>query len=1414
MLSAAIMLSCFLGIHITAQADDVASGTCGTNLNWTLDDGGTLTISGSGDRMSDYYDNSPAPWYDYREQITSVVIPSGVANIGSRAFLNCTNLVEVDWGTIDTIGDHAFMNCTSLKHAILPDSCTRIWTNVFEGCTALQSAYIGYVNSYAATVPQEFFKGCTSLAVLGLGTGISTLGTDCLNGCSALTAIISDNTSIQSTSYNVVGWSDRSGVCSDNTYSSSQLEWHFELGEARLYFTGSGDMTGYENGSQPWQHFIGAVNTVDFSTTDAKTSVSTTAFQGRTTIEEVDFTNIYAVGWGAFAECSALKYADFKTPLTQIWNYAFANCTSLDRITFEEGTDNLHIYAWAFNNCSGTTYWLNIPSNCTAIDDHAFWGTNFNYTHIYSNTVTIGEDAFGNGEGVYARFFGNDSVHTTIYDFVVSNRTNKQYNWWYYCNENHTYTTETVAPTCTEQGYDEYGCPYCDVDSLKSNFTDALGHDYEYKSTGNMVFKYDCRRCGEENIEASALDVQNLFESALSTTAAETKYNQPDYDGRCDINKVGGDGVINAKDLKILNDLLATPDLTDKKTTLDTSTTYQTIEGFGASAAWWSQDVGTWDNAEDIIKLLYSPTDGIGLNVYRYNLGAGSADQNDTALYVSGARTHCFMQSDGTYNWDNDPGAMNCLSIANSLNPNLKVTLFANSAPYFMTKSGKTYGALTQNITDNGDGTTTTTYTGTENLDSSQFSNFANYVATCAEHFIDEGYNVTAVSPINEPEWEWSGWMLGDGTQSCNQEGCHFDEGTARDFYNNAMVPALQNSSKLNGKVELEVWESGQMNHSWWWERFMNNCFSTEKQVTSSGSCGGTTTTGTEYANYNANIRAYVDTISTHSYWASTADREAAASLASTGQYFSEQNLKFKQTEYCQMNTDASTNVLGHIQAEGGNTNGMTIDYGLALADIIYQDMTIINATEWDWWTGCGRGIYPDSLIYINDTNHDNIQTSKRLWALGNYSKFIQEGAKRIAVTTGDSFGADLVTNTTYTWTSGENSGTDKNNYLEETAYLNPDGSVVVVYINNSDTNECTNFDSEYTSFESYVTSATKDLEKYQSGDPEGVVYIPAKSITTVVLKTATTHAQSTEGAYLFTYFTGNAQSEQRIRFAVSTDGYNFTPLNSNNEIITQTKGTLCCRDPYIFKGQDNYYYLIATDMDASENIWWGNSNTMVIWRSSDLVNWTDETIINMSEITGADDIQRCWAPQVFWDSNEQKYLVYFGLASWSITQNATVMYYCYTDDLLDQSHYSYPQLLYKPAADGKAAIDGDIFYDSKTGTYYLYYKDEDNATICYVTSDNLTGPYSDAANPTKLINTDIGLEGCNTHRITGTDTLVMLADAYGDGYFIMCQSTDYKNFALLDSNTYTINNCSPRHGSVIAISDAEYNALVSNFGY
>jgi hypothetical protein len=69
------------------------SGTTGS-LNWALADG-TLTISGTG-AMPDYSYDDTRPWGSSSENITAVIIESGVTYIGDFAFTGCTGLTSVN----------------------------------------------------------------------------------------------------------------------------------------------------------------------------------------------------------------------------------------------------------------------------------------------------------------------------------------------------------------------------------------------------------------------------------------------------------------------------------------------------------------------------------------------------------------------------------------------------------------------------------------------------------------------------------------------------------------------------------------------------------------------------------------------------------------------------------------------------------------------------------------------------------------------------------------------------------------------------------------------------------------------------------------------------------------------------------------------------------------------------------------------------------------------------------------------------------------------------------------------------------------------------------------------------------------------------------------------------------------------
>ncbi len=114
MLYSSAPLSTNIGDLFTLEAfaaEIVDSGSYGS-LQWTYDDGGTLTISGEGKMVAQQY--FEIPWFTKRAEIKTVMIEEGVQNIGNFAFQNCTELTSVTVPTsVTSIGKSAFEGCSS-----------------------------------------------------------------------------------------------------------------------------------------------------------------------------------------------------------------------------------------------------------------------------------------------------------------------------------------------------------------------------------------------------------------------------------------------------------------------------------------------------------------------------------------------------------------------------------------------------------------------------------------------------------------------------------------------------------------------------------------------------------------------------------------------------------------------------------------------------------------------------------------------------------------------------------------------------------------------------------------------------------------------------------------------------------------------------------------------------------------------------------------------------------------------------------------------------------------------------------------------------------------------------------------------------------------------------------------------------
>ena len=82
--------------------------------------------------------------------------------------------------------------------------------------------------------------------------------------------------------------------------------------------------------------------------------------------------------------------------------------------------------------------------------------------------------------------------------------------------------------------------------------------------------------------------------------------------------------------------------------TIDSTAVQQQIDCFGASDAWSMRFMGEMPEAtqNEVARLLFSSgvdasgnPDGIGLSIWRFNIGAGSVEQGDSSLINSGTRT-------------------------------------------------------------------------------------------------------------------------------------------------------------------------------------------------------------------------------------------------------------------------------------------------------------------------------------------------------------------------------------------------------------------------------------------------------------------------------------------------------------------------------------------------------------------------------------------------------------------------------------------------------------------------------------------------------------------------------------------------------------------------------------------------------
>lgn len=299
--------------------------------------------------------------------------------------------------------------------------------------------------------------------------------------------------------------------------------------------------------------------------------------------------------------------------------------------------------------------------------------------------------------------------------------------------------------------------------------------------------------------------------------------------------------------------------------------------------------------------------------------------------------------------------------------------------------------------------------------------------------------------------------------------------------------------------------------------------------------------------------------------------------------------------------------------------------------------------------------------------------------------------------------------------------------------------------------------------------------------------------------------SENNYAGYLFTYFTGNYIDDEAICFAVSKDGYTFRALNHNrpvidSKVISSTGGV---RDPHILRCEDGKtFYMVVTDMVCGNG--WDSNRAMVLLKSTDLVTWSHSVINIQKRYPNQEYLKRVWAPQTIYDREKGRYMVYWSM---KYQDGPDVIYYAYANDEFTDL-VTDPKALFLPR-EKKSCIDGDIVY--KDGTYYLFYKTEGHGDgIRVATTRSLTSGQWEESDDYKQ-QTPESVEGAGTFKLIGQDKYILMYDVYKKGGYQFCETTDLQHFTAVDDKVDM--NFHPRHGTVIPITQEEYDRVVARWG-
>jgi hypothetical protein len=267
--------------------------------------------------------------FSEHEALKSVTFGDQVRTLSDYMFSNTGITSLTIPGTVTTIGKNVFINCDDLTSVII--SSSTLGSNMFDDCDKLATVTI---DGTLDAINVDAFTGCSKLSTLNISGSVETIGDGSFDGFNL-------------TSLNISG---HVGTIGANAFDDNDKMTSFTVTSTGSIGTiGAHAFDDCDALTLDIQGPVDRVGTYAFSDCDAITTLSIRA----NVVEDYAYEDMdglktatlygATVGNYVFYDCNSLQTLVVDGGVNSIGNNAFEKCNKLSSVTFNSGSQDLHI---------------------------------------------------------------------------------------------------------------------------------------------------------------------------------------------------------------------------------------------------------------------------------------------------------------------------------------------------------------------------------------------------------------------------------------------------------------------------------------------------------------------------------------------------------------------------------------------------------------------------------------------------------------------------------------------------------------------------------------------------------------------------------------------------------------------------------------------------------------------------------------------------------------------------------------------------------------------------------------------------------------------------------------------------------------------------------------------------------------